>query len=253
MSPTLVYDCFLNTSQKHQPRQNTATQTPPQTATTPKKHYHQNTEARTPQDSTNTTSTNTAPEGHFPSKVGTQNPSTAQKQYQHRQKQPGKCIITCVAPWKEEASQHQSLWLYYAQAIQVLWLRNLGMSSIPINQKLEPCFFLCGGYILAWRLRRRLRRATVCVNVAKHLREESRKDLFHLIHGAAEVDEEELDEPVLDEEGWARRLCVWHANRKGSFWTTTTDRRMGKDLWDGCVGYANAYAEATQRLRWDEN
>ena len=30
----------------------------------------------------------------------------------------------------------------------------------------EPCFFLlCGGYTLAWRLRGRLRRATVCVNV----------------------------------------------------------------------------------------
>ena len=48
---------------------------------------------------------------------------------------------------------------------------------------------------------------------AKCLREESRKDRFHFIYGA----EEELDEPALDEEGWARRLCVWHTNRKGSF------------------------------------
>ena len=40
---------------------------------------------------------------------------------------------------------------------------------------------------------------------------------FSFIYGAAEVDEEELDEPVLDEEGWARRLCVWHTNRTGSF------------------------------------
>ena len=52
---------------------------------------------------------------------------------------------------------------------------------------------------------------------AKRLREESRKDLFSFIYGAAEVDEEELDDPVLDEEGWARRLCVWHTNRTGSF------------------------------------
>ena len=41
---------------------------------------------------------------------------------------------------------------------------------------------------------------------------------FSFIYGAAAVDEEELDEPVLDdEEGWARRLCVWHTNRTGSF------------------------------------
>ena len=55
---------------------------------------------------------------------------------------------------------------------------------------------------------------------AKRLREESRKDLFQsfsFIYGAAAVDEEELDELVLDEEGWARRLCVWHTNRTGSF------------------------------------
>ena len=45
----------------------------------------------------------------------------------------------------------------------------------------------------------------------------SRGILFSFIYGAAEVDEEELDDPVLDEEGWARRLCVWHTNRTGSF------------------------------------
>ena len=89
---------------------------------------------------------------------------------------------------------------------------------------IEPCFFLlCGGLYTGmeaprkapqgYRLcKRRLRAPTRdTFAYAKHLREESRKDLFHLIYGAAEVDEEELDE-----EGWARRLCVWHTNRKGS-------------------------------------
>ena len=34
------------------------------------------------------------------------------------------------------------------------------------TSRAEPCFFLlCAGYTLAWRLRGRLRRATVCVNV----------------------------------------------------------------------------------------
>ena len=75
-------------------------------------------------------------------------------------------------------------------------------------------------YTLAWRLRGRLRRATVCVKVGyarlrgTHLptRNASAKNCartFFFFYGAAEVDEEELEEPLLDDEGWARRLWVW--------------------------------------------
>ena len=43
---------------------------------------------------------------------------------------------------------------------------------------------------------------------AKRLRENCARTFF-FFYGAAEVDEEELEEPVLDDEGWARRLWVW--------------------------------------------
>lgn len=46
-----------------------------------------------------------------------------------------KVHFTCAASWKEETSQHQSLWVYYAQAIQVVNLRHKFFgSSIPIKQ-----------------------------------------------------------------------------------------------------------------------
>ena len=83
---------------------------------------------------------------------------------------------------------------------------------------------------------------------AKRLREESRKDLFSFIYGAAKLTKKNLTKRV-GLEGFVSGML----NRKRSFWTSTTDRRMGRDLSDGCVGYANAYAEATQRLRGDEN
>ena len=99
---------------------------------------------------------------------------------------------------------------------------NLNADAPSCERSNEPCFFT-----LAWRLRGRLRRATVCVNVGYarlrgiHLPTRNASGIaqgpFSFIYGAAEVDEEELDQPVLDEEGWTRRLCVRDTNRKGSF------------------------------------
>ena len=152
----------------------------------------------------------------------------------------------------------------------------------------EPCFFLlCCGYTLAWRIRERLRWATVCVNVAyarlrgihlptRNASAKNRARTFSFFYGAAEVDEEELEEPVLDDHGWGRRLCVWRfflvaaLRNLEAAWESKCSgssrrcnmggamcfcgmARNGKDLSDGCVGYANASAEATQRLRGDEN
>ena len=53
------------------------------------------------------------------------------------------------------------------QQNKMFYSSTLEICSLGNNAANEPCFFkLHGAYTLAWRLRRRLRRATICGNVA---------------------------------------------------------------------------------------
>ena len=86
---------------------------------------------------------------------------------------------------------------------------------------------------------------------AKRLREESRKDLFHLSTEQLQLTKKNLTNGCLTKRVGLEGFVSGIQTEQGAFEPRL--RRMGKDLCNGCVGYANAYAEATQRLRGDEN
>ena len=89
---------------------------------------------------------------------------------------------------------------------------------------------------------------------AKRLREESRKDLFHLSTEQLKLTKKNLTNRCLTKRVGLEGFVSGIQTEQGAFEPRLrTGGWARKDLWDGCVGYANAYAEATQRLRGDEN
>ena len=141
--------------------------------------------------------------------------------------------------WVKQYTVHKNIWAVFFFIARGLYT---GMEATPKAPQ---------GYHL-WK--RRLRAPTRdTFAYAKRLREESHKDLFHLSTEQLQLTKKNLTNRCLTKRVGLEGFVSGIQTEQGNFWTSTTDRRMGKDLWDGCVGYANAYAEATQRLRGDEN
>ena len=132
-SPTLVYNCSVNASQKSQPCQNTTTITPAQTVTTPKtlppKHWHTHS-SRKYEHNINKHHAWRA----FPLNIGTQIPSTAQKQYQHRQKQRGKCISPAQPLEKKKRHNTKASGFTMLKGFKCWSAPQIWGSSIPIKQ-----------------------------------------------------------------------------------------------------------------------
>ena len=87
---------------------------------------------------------------------------------------------------------------------------------------------------------------------AKRLREESRKDLFHLSTEQLQLTEKNLTNRCLTKRVGLEGFVSGIQTEQGAF-----EPRLRTGGWARtcgmAVGYANAYAEATQRLRGDEN